>query len=120
MLVGPRRQPSIQVVGPRGQLWWVLVALRGGCEKREAVTCDTAFVTPPNWDVSNCIARPLIFDTVSRISLIPFRGVCRRTYILHAYTCRGFSDSPLFSKSSSFSFLGGLLSLVSVLALYGF
>ena len=34
----------------------MLVALRGGCEKREAVTCDTAFVTPPNWDVSNCVA----------------------------------------------------------------
>ena len=46
------------------------------------MTCDTAFVTPPNWDVSNCVARPLILDTVSRMSLIPFRGVCRCTYIL--------------------------------------
>ena len=52
------------------------------------MTCDTAFVTTPNWDVSNCVARPLILDTVSRMSLIPFRGVCRCTYILLLiYTC---------------------------------
>jgi len=54
----------------------------GGCEQRVAVTCDIAFVTSPNWDVSNCVARPLICDTVSRMRLIPFWGVCRCTYIL--------------------------------------
>ena len=81
--------PSSSTVDPGGGSSWPIVDGCGGsslrfvgCEKRETVTCDTAFVTPPNWDVSNCVARPLILDTVSRISLIPFRGVCRRTYIL--------------------------------------
>ena len=54
----------------------------GGCEQRVGVMCDIAFITSPNWDVSNCVARPLILDTVSQMRCIPFWGVCRCTYIL--------------------------------------
>ena len=73
-LVGPRRRPPILAVGARCVSW--------GLWEERVVTRDIAFVTPPNWDVSNCMARPLILDTVSRMGLIPFRGVCRCTYIL--------------------------------------
>ena len=46
------------------------------------MTCDIAFVTSPNWDVSNCLnvsLLPLFCDTVSPFS---FWGVCRCWYIL--------------------------------------
>ena len=54
----------------------------GRCEKRAVVTCDIAFVTSPDWDVSNCLnvsLLPLFCDTVSPFS---FWGVCRCWYIL--------------------------------------
>ena len=86
---------SMVVLGTRGRWWavvavsrsswWVLVANvdgGGGCEKRAVVTCDIAFVTSPNWDVSNCpnvSLLPLFCNTVSPFS---FWGVCRCWYIL--------------------------------------
>ena len=43
-LVGGRRHSPMVVVG-------------GHCKKRAVVTCDIAFVTSPDWDVSNCLNR---------------------------------------------------------------
>lgn len=51
LFVGGRRRSSIVVVGPRGQLSMVVVD-----DEKRLVTCDSAFVTSPNWDVSNCVA----------------------------------------------------------------
>ena len=92
---GHHRRASMVVLGTRGRWWavvavsrsswWVLVANvdgGGGCEKRAVVTCDIAFVTSPNWDVSNCpnvSLLPLFCNTVSPFS---FWGVCRCWYIL--------------------------------------
>ena len=75
---GPCGQSSMVVVGARCASW-------GLWEERGSVVWHC--VRHPNWDVLNCIARPLILDTVSRISLIPFRGVCHHTYILVQPLC---------------------------------
>jgi len=74
----------------------------GGCEQRVVATCDIVFVTSPNWDVFNCVAHPLILDTVSRMRLIPFWGVCRCTYILELEGGRLRSVICLFTLTDSY------------------
>ena len=45
-------------------------------------TCGCSSITSPNWDVSNSVACTFILDTVLRMGLIPFLGVCHCMYIL--------------------------------------
>ena len=63
----------------------------GGCEQRVVVMHDITFITPPNCDVSNCVACPLICDSFLRMRLISFWGVCHCMYILTKRHPREFS-----------------------------
>jgi len=65
----------------------------GGCEQRVVATCDIAFVTSPYWDVFNCVAHPLILDTVVEDETHPLLG----SVPLYVYPHDNANTSSIFS-----------------------